>query len=64
MGQNKIHYKCQRKLKKTNQIYKNSKITKTSITNLQESIRQIFTSHSLRNIKMIQREHGTESDPL
>ena len=35
-------------------------ITKTLLTNLRESIRQIFTSHSLRNTKMIQRKHGTE----
>ena len=39
---------------------KNSNITKTLLTNLQESMRQIFTSHSLRNTKMIQRKHRTE----
>ena len=38
----------------------NSNITKTSLTNLQKSIRQIFKSHSLRNTKMIPREHGME----
>ena len=38
----------------------NSNITKTSLTNLQELIRQIFTSHSLRNTKMIPIEHGME----
>ena len=50
-------------LSESTRIYhssKNSNITKTSLTNLQESIRQIFTTHSLRNTKMIQREHGTE----
>ena len=41
-------------------LQKNSNITKTLLTNLQESIRQIFTSHSLRNTKMIQRKHGME----
>ena len=39
---------------------KNSNITKTLLTNLQESIRQIFLSHFLRNTKTIQRKHGTE----
>ena len=39
---------------------KNSSITKTSLTNLQESIRQIFTRHFLRNPKMIPKGHLTE----
>ena len=39
---------------------KNSNITKTLLTNLQESIRQIFTSPFLRNTKMIKKKHGTE----
>ena len=39
---------------------KNSNITKTLLTNLQEPIRQIFTSYSLKNTKIIQRKHATE----
>ena len=39
---------------------KNPNITKTLLTNLQESTGQIFTSHSLRNTKMIQRKRGME----
>ena len=71
ISQSAIYYISQKTLYITNSLEakkqlvkkhssKNSNITKALLTNLQESMRQIFTSHSLRNIKMIQRKHRTE----